>query len=134
LYEYGMATGDTQALKSAHSAAEFFLDHQMYKSHRTGEVGNERWVEPVYPHYWHYDLLYGLTTLWRTRALPDPRANDALRMVRSLQAEDGKWRNQRAAYFRGSGEMYRDPATWERSGPSQMLTLDALRVLHSGGA
>jgi hypothetical protein len=133
LTEYARATGDDPARNAAHAASEFFLEHGMFKSHRTGEVGYERWVKPVYPHYWHYDVLYGLTTLWRAGALPDRRAVDALALIRSLQGEDGRWRNRRAAYVRGSGRLYRDPANWERSGPSQMLTLNALRVLKSGG-
>ena len=32
------------------------------------------------------------------------------------------------------GSIYRDPADWERTGASQMLTLNALRVLRAQGA
>lgn len=133
LAEYGRATGSKAAIAAAKSASEFFLAHSIYKSHRTGEVGDKIWVQPVYPHYWHYDMLYGLDRLRRVGVLPDPRATDAIALLRSKQQADGTWRNERAAYWRGTGNLYRDPAAWERSGPSRMLTLYALRVLRAAG-
>lgn len=133
LAEYANATGDVEAHAAAHRTAEFFLEHRLFRSHTTGNVGDEKWLLMRYPAYWHYEFLNGLLQLSRAGALPDPRARDATDELRGQQGEDGRWQIKGSQYWRRSG-MYRDPASWERSGPSQMLTLNALRVLKAAKA
>ena len=128
LSEYARATRDTAAADAAHRASEFFLDHRMFRSHRSGDVGDPKWLESPYPAYWHYNYAQGLTILARAGALPDERAAEAVARLRERQQPDGSWHVDGAPYWRRSG-VYWDPAGWERSGPSRMLTLNALRVL-----
>ena len=131
---FAAATGDTQAAAAAHRAAEFILAHEVYRSHTTGDVGNPKWLELRYPPFWRYDLLQGMVMLSRAGALPDPRAKAAATWLREQQDEDGRWRLSGKPMWSATGRMYRDPAMWERSGASEMLTLNALRVLRAQNA
>lgn len=91
LAEYVRATGDDDARAARDRAAGFFLEHQVFKSHRTGEVGDRRWLTVIWPPYYAYDVLWGLTTIARADALPDPRAFDAVAFLRERQRPDGRW-------------------------------------------
>jgi len=128
---YAAATGDGDAAAAAARAADFILSHKVYKSHTTGEVGNPKWLELRYPHYWRYDIAQGMLMLTRVKALPDPRAADAAAWLRGQQAEDGRWRLVGSPMWKPGLRVYRDPARWERAGPSQMLTLNILRGLRA---
>jgi hypothetical protein len=130
---YAAVTGDPAAAAAAARAADFILRHEVYRSHTTGEVGNPLWLELRYPPYWRYDIVQGMLMLTRAKALPDPRAADAAAWLRSQQRPDGRWQLAGAPMWKPSGQMYREPARWERSGPSQMLTLNALRGLRAQG-
>ena len=132
LAEYADATGSAEVRAAADRTAEFFLEHRLFRSHTTGEVGDEKWLEMRYPAYWHYEFLNGLLQLSRADALPDRRASEAVQALRDRQQADGRWHVMGSQYWRRSG-MYLDPAGWERSGPSQMLTLNALRILKAAG-
>jgi len=131
LNEFASATGNDDAAAAAQRAAELFLDHQLFRSHTTGEVGDPKWLQSPYPAYWHYNFAQGLTVLARVSALPDPRADDAIRRLRERQQPDGLWHAVGAQYWRRSAPLYWDPVPWERSGPSLMLTLNALRVMRA---
>jgi hypothetical protein len=130
---YAAATGDRDAAAAAKRAADFILEHHVYKSHTTGEVGNAKWLELRYPPYWRYDIVQGLLMLNRADALPDPRAADAAAWLRSQQRPDGRWALSGNPMWK-TGSAYRDAAHWERTGASQMLTLNALRVLRAQNA
>jgi hypothetical protein len=69
--------------------------------------------------------------LHRAGALPDPRADDAAAWLRAQQHEDGRWHLIGRPMWSKAGAMYRDPGMWERTGASEMLTLNALRVLRA---
>ena len=129
LAEYSAETGDNPSRQAAARAAEFFLQHRVFRSHTTGEVADPRWLRLRYPEYWHYDYLHGLLMLFRAGAVTDPRAADALAVLREQQQPDGRWLPAGAQYWRGSSGLYGDAARWDRDAASQMLTLNALRVL-----
>jgi hypothetical protein len=129
LAEYARATGNGDAAAASRRAAEFFLGHHVYKSHTTGEPGHAKWLKLRYPEYWHYDYLHGLVMLMRAGALPDARAQDALDLLRQQQQPDGRWVIEGSQHWRGSTGTYGDPARWSATSASQMLTLNALRVL-----
>jgi hypothetical protein len=97
LYEYG----EHQA---ASRTAELLLDHRLYRSKTTGEPIHESWTKLRHPPDWHYNILYALTVLTRVGLSGDPRAGDALEMLR------------RRRFRRGGNEM---------------VTLNALRVLYA---
>lgn len=134
LAEYARATGNNEAAAASRRAAEFFLEHRVYKSHTTGEPGHPKWLKLRYPEYWHYDYLHGLVMLMRAGALPDARARDALDMLRRQQQPNGRWVTEGAQHWRGTTASYGDPARWNATSASQMLTLNALRVMHAARA
>ena len=131
LAEYARATGDPDAAAAASRTAGFFLEHHVFQSHRTGRVGDPRWVEIHWPPYYAYDVLWGLTILHRAGALPDERAEGAARLLREKQGQDGRWSVEGPVKWRSEGlrDPARDPAAWPRTGPSEMATLNALRAL-----
>jgi len=134
LADFARATGDAGAAKASRRAAEFFLAHQVYKSHTSGRPGDPKWLRLRYPEYWHYDYLHGLAMLMRAGALPDAQAHDALDLLRQQQQPDGRWVPAGAQYWRGTTGTYGDPAGWSPTTASQMLTLNALRVLRASRA
>jgi hypothetical protein len=131
LAEYARATGDADAATAARRACELLLDHGVYRSHRTGRVINAQWLKLRYPAYWHYDLLQGLLMLSRARALPDTRAAEALDVLRSKQRPDGCWHYEAAPYWKLGARSLNEVVDWGRTGASEMLTLNALRVLRA---
>jgi hypothetical protein len=136
-HEYWLATGAAWAQAAATRAAELFLSHRLFRSLRDGEVIDRRWLTLHYPSYWHYDLLQALLSLSRLGKACDPRAADPLDLLVRRRRADGRWQS--------GGCWWRRPGTtrpgscplkvvdWGRSGPNEMLTLNALRVLHTAG-
>jgi hypothetical protein len=120
-WERRRAAGDAdEAIRRGH---EFLLNHEMYKSHRTGDVINDAWLTFHFPPRWHYDVLRGLDHFQDAGADRDARAADAIELVRKRRRADGRW-GKGSQY---SGETYftmepgRVPGRWN--------TLRALRVL-----
>ena len=100
----------------------FFLDHRMYRSHRTGEIANVAFTRFPFPPQWHFDVLRGLEHFRAAGAPADERLSDAVDVVRRAQRKDGRW-PVHAAY---------PGKTWfriEPAGPSRWATLRSLRVL-----
>jgi hypothetical protein len=134
LHEYWLATGERWAAEAAGRAAELFLEHRLFRSLGSGEVIDRRWLALRYPPYWHYDVLQALLVLARLGRVGDPRAAEALEHVERRRLPDGRWRPGGAWYRhggRGSGPP--EVVDWGRDGPSEMLTLNALRVLRAAG-
>jgi hypothetical protein len=135
LAEYAQATGNQAAGDAAERAAELLLAHRLFRSHRTGQVVHEEWLKLHYPPYWHYDVLHGLLILSRCGKAPDPRAAEALDLIDAKRGQDGRWRADGRRYWRppGSAGSNVEAVDWGRSGPSEMVTLNALRVLGAAG-
>lgn len=134
LYEFAAATGDQDAAHAARRAAELFLDHHLFRSTGTGEPIHKSWLALHYPPYWHYDILQALLVLARLSLASDERARDALDLLESRRLRDGRWRP--------GGYWWRPPGTaggtveavdWGRGEPSEMITLNSLRVLKAAG-
>lgn len=133
LHEYAVATGDSGAADAADRTAELLLEHRVYRSLRTGEPVHPSWTRLRYPRYWHYDLLHALLVLSRMGRVRDPRAADALDLLEARRKPDGCWRTSGSWWSPpGAGRPAPEAVDWGR-GPSEMLTLDALRVLRSAG-
>jgi hypothetical protein len=135
LHEYWQATGEAAAKDAAVRAAELFLEHRLFRSLRTGEVINPRWLDARYPSYWHYDILQALLVLSRMGKAGDPRAGDALDELERRRLPDGRWRAE-GQWWKplGSGSITPEVVDWGPSGqPNQMVTLNALRVLRAAG-
>jgi hypothetical protein len=105
-------------------AAEFMLEHRLYRSDKTGEVISERFTHLTYPWHWHYTVLRGLDYLRLTPAIEDQRADDAIQLLRDRRRPNGRWPLQK-----------RIPGTLlveiEKPGESRWNTLRALRVLRA---
>ena len=135
LHEYAEATGSTPARAAARRTAELFLEHRLFRSLRTGEVINSRWLRPPYPAYWHYDVLQALIVLGRMGLGADPRTADALDELESRRRPDGRW-VAGAQWWKppGSGTITPEAVDWGRAGlPNEMVTLNALRALKTAG-
>jgi hypothetical protein len=72
LHEYAAATGAGWARRAAGRAAELLLEHRLFRSLRTGEVIDRRWLALHYPPYWRYDVLQALLVLSRMGLAGDP--------------------------------------------------------------
>jgi len=131
LVEFERATGDREAGAAAARAAEFFLRHRLFRSERTGKVGDPEWLRLHYPPYWHYDILQALLVLSRQGRLEDPRCQDAIEMLLSKRRKDGTWQASGHRYWlrEGPERVNGDAVDWGRNGPNEMLTLNGLRVL-----
>ena len=133
LHEYWVATGDVSAKEAAARTAELFLEHRIFRTLATGEPIKPSFVVMHQPPFWHYDFFRALVVLARMGRAGDPRAADALELLEERRLADGRWRP--------GGRWWRPPGSkgsnvevvgWG-SGPSDLLTLDALRVLAAAG-
>jgi hypothetical protein len=102
---------------------DFMFEHRLYRSHRSGEVIDENWTRFHFPPRWHYDVLRGLDHLQDAGAPSDPRASDAIELVRRRMRPDGRW-GKGSQY---SGRRYFDLEPGKA--PGRWNTLRALRVL-----
>ncbi|MDP8959435.1 MAG: hypothetical protein M3N51_09615 [Actinomycetota bacterium] len=130
LYEFGQASGESRAVEAAHRTARLFLEHRLFRSVRTGEVVHRSWLALHYPPYWHYDLLQALLILSRMGLAGDSGAADAIEVLERRRLRDGRWRP--GGYWwspPGSAGGNVEVVDWGRSGPNEMITLNALRVL-----
>ena len=102
---------------------EFLLRHNLFRSHRTGEVVHPELLSFSFPRYWYYDVLRALRFFQSVNAPADPRMQDAVRVVRGKRGNDGWWRPGRT--HPGKTWMRLEPSRQ----PSALITLDAVRVL-----
>ena len=101
---------------------EFFLEHQLYRSHRTGEVAIRASTKfPAFPE-WHFDVLRGLEHFRDSGARRDKRLGDAIEVLRRAQRKDGRW----STYSQYPGRQW---FQLEPPGPSRWNTCRVLRVL-----
>ena len=133
LHEYGQATGDPAATDAASRAAGLFLDHRLFRSLATGQVIHRSWLTLHYPPYWHYDILQALLVLSRMGKASAPRAGDALDELQRRRLPDGRWRPGGRWWKPPGSTVSPEVVDWGRSGPNEMITLNALRVLKAAG-
>ena len=133
LHEYWGATGETGARDAARRTAELFLEHRLFRALATGEPIRESFATMHWPPFWHYDFCQALVVLARMGLADDPRASDGLDLLEERRLPDGRWRAG-GRWWRppGSSGSNVEVADWG-SGPSEMLTLRALRVLRDAG-
>lgn len=133
LHEYWQATGSAAARDAAGRAAELFLGHRLFRGLRTGEVINKTWLAPRYPPYWHYDFLQALLVLARMGKVDDPRSDEALNELERQRLPDGRWKPRGSWWNPPASNIAPEVVDWGRSGPNEMITLNALRVLRAAG-
>ncbi len=125
LREYGVAGGARAAETEAaeQRGREFLLVHRLFRSHRTGEVVDERMLRLSFPPRWRHDVLRCLDYFRSANAPKDERLTDAIGVLVAKRRADGRWPLQQRHPGRTWFEME------EVGGPSRWNTLRALRVL-----
>ncbi len=112
-----------ELLQMAGQAREFLLMHNLFRSDRTGEIINKRFLMLSYPSRWYYDILRALDYFQFAGIPYDGRMQEALDVLHKKQRKDGTWPVQ----ARHAGQTHFE---MEKTGkPSRWNTLRALRVL-----
>ncbi len=94
LLEYERAGGKRAAVTRARKRAEnYLLERRMFRSLRTGEVIDKRWLRFSFPTFWHYDVLRGLDYLRNAGVKPDSRVGDAIKTVIERRHQNGAGRS-----------------------------------------
>jgi hypothetical protein len=92
LLEYARAGGKSVAvMKALKRAEEYMLERRMFRSLRTGEIIDERWLRFSFPTFWHYDILRGLDYLRNAGVKPDGRVREAIEVVIRRRHQNGRW-------------------------------------------
>jgi len=92
LLEYERAGRKSASVTKARKRAEsYLLERRMFRSLRTGEVIDERWLRFSFPTFWHYDVLRGLDYLRNAGIKPDSRVSEALEIVIQRRHQNGCW-------------------------------------------
>jgi hypothetical protein len=126
-YQYRLA----ELKKSQKESEEFILDHQLFKSHRTGKIIDKRFLMLSYPSRWRYDILRALDyfqssnhPITQSANHPiDSRMIDAVEVLLKKRCSNGTWPLQ----AKHPGQTHFDME--ETGSPSRWNTLRALRVL-----
>ena len=130
LLEYQRAGRKSAAITAARKRADnYLLERRMFRSLRSGEMVDRRWLRFSFPTFWHYDVLRGLDYLRDAGIKPDHRIRQAIEIVMKRRHQNGRWPlNLR--------HPERIPLQMETAvgSASRWNTLRALRVLHWYGA
>jgi hypothetical protein len=92
LLDYERAGRKSAAVTKARKRAEdYLLERRMFRSLRTGEVIDKRWLRFSAPTFWHYDVLRGLDYLRNAGIKPDSRVDEAIEVVMERSHQNGRW-------------------------------------------
>jgi hypothetical protein len=125
LLEYERARGSAPEIADARRRGEsYLLERRLFLRRSTGEVANPAFLTFAFPTRYHYDVLRALDYFRATGAEPDPRIDDAVRIVESRRQADGRWLLD-ASHDEALAFPFPEPV----GEPSRWNTLRALRVL-----
>jgi hypothetical protein len=92
LLEYERAGRKSAAVTKARKRAEdYLLERRLFRSLRTSEVIDPRWLRFSFPTFWHYDVLRGLDYLRDAGIKPDRRVREAIETVIERRHQNGRW-------------------------------------------
>jgi hypothetical protein len=92
LLEYERGGRRSAAVTKVRKRAEnYLLERRMFRSLRTGEIIDERWLRFSFPTFWHYDVLRGLDYLQNAGVRPDSRVREAIEIVIKRRHQNGRW-------------------------------------------
>jgi hypothetical protein len=92
LLAYERAGRKSAAVTQTRKRAEnYLLERRMFRSLRSGEVIDKRWLRFTYPTHWHYDVLRGLDYLRNAGIQPDSRVEEAIEAVIARRHQNGRW-------------------------------------------
>jgi hypothetical protein len=103
------------------------LEHRLFRSRKSGKVINTEWVRIHWPHYWHFDFFQGLRAVQLVGRLGDPRAGEALDLLRSQRGQDGTWKASGWRYWSLGRKSNVDVVDWGDA--HEIVTAAALVVL-----
>jgi hypothetical protein len=138
LLEYERSVGIAPEVTAARlRGEEYLLERRLFRRRSTGEVierdrkSSGSFTRFAFPVWWHYDVLRGLDYLRRAGAASDARVAEAIDLVASKRAADGRWPLE--TWHAGRMPIETDEIEGQ---PSRWITLRALRVLrwHARGA
>ena len=116
-----------ELVKIEAQAQEFILQHRLYRSDKTGEIIDKRFLMLSFPSRWYYDNLRALDYFQSAGRLYDPRMQDALDVLLAKRRQDNRWPLQN----RHPGQTHFEME--QTGGPSRWNTLRALRVFKHFG-
>ncbi len=105
----------------------FLLQHRLFRSDRTGDIIDKKWLMLSYPSRWKYDILRALDYFHFAGVNYDPRMQDALDVLKNKRRKTNTWPVQ----AKHPGQTHFDME--KTGGPSRWNTLRALRVLQHFG-
>jgi hypothetical protein len=77
--------------KARERAESYLLERHLFRSLRTGEVINKRWLRFTFPMFWHYDVLRGLDYLREAGFKLDSRVDEPIGVVMKRRHQNGRW-------------------------------------------
>jgi len=116
-----------ELLNIAADGRQFLLQHQLFRSDKTGEIIDKRYLMLSYPSRWRYDILRALDYFAFAKIPYDERMAEALEIVLKKRRKDGTWPVQ----ARHPGQTHFDME--KTGGPSRWNTLRVLRTLRHFG-
>ncbi|MEZ4714105.1 MAG: hypothetical protein R3A44_43375 [Caldilineaceae bacterium] len=131
LLEYELQFGRRPEVTAARlRGQEYLLERRLFRRKSTGAIiesdrkGGAAFTRFAFPTWWHYDVLRGLEYLRRAGVAPDERMADAIDLVASKRAGDGRWSLE--VHYPGAMPVAMGADVGQ---PSRWMTLRALRVL-----
>ena len=92
LLAYERAERKSAAVTRARKRGEkYLLERHLFRSLRTGEIIDERWLRFSFPTFWHYDVLRGLDYLRNAEIKADDRVREAIETVIKRRHQNGRW-------------------------------------------
>jgi len=123
LKKWGYSYRQAEREEAAEKGRGFMLTHSLFKSDKTGEIIDKRFLMLSYPSRWRYDILRGLDYLREAEVPCDSRMQPALEVLRKKRRKEGTWPLQQ----RHPGAVHFDME--ETGKASRWNTLRALRTL-----
>jgi hypothetical protein len=128
---------DQEVKAAIDRASEFFLQRQLFRRLTNHTIIRSSFTQLSYPHYWHYDILFGLKVMFEAGKLSDPRCNEALDLLKSKQLANGGFRAE-GKYYRladkvttGVSSVDWGPVSTNKS--NEFISVQALSVLKQAG-
>jgi hypothetical protein len=129
LLEYERSTGANGRVAAARERGEeYLLARRLLYRLSDGQLGQKRWLHVGFPNAWFYDVVRALDYFRQARPQPDERMAEALDVVVSKRAADGRWPLDHAYHDAGLVDLGET-----EGGPSRWITLRALRILRWAG-
>jgi hypothetical protein len=92
LLDYERAGRKSASVTKARKRGEnYLLERRLFRSLRTGEVIDKRWLRFSFPMFWHYDVLRGLDYFRNAGMKPDSRVAEAIEIVIQRRHQNGRW-------------------------------------------